>query len=111
MSNAALHLPSPADAQQAEDALRALSSIKQRGPRSIQVVKNRNENVAVTVPLLVYALGFALPMLLLGYGSQALRQRLRAVARHPVAVRWVSGTLLVGFGLLVLWKGMLFIGM
>ena len=50
MSNAALHLPSPADAQQAQDALRVLSSIKQRGPRSLQVVKNRNENVAVTVP-------------------------------------------------------------
>ncbi|MBI5532600.1 MAG: helix-turn-helix domain-containing protein [Deltaproteobacteria bacterium] len=50
MSTAAAHLPSPTEAQQAQEALRALSSIKQRGPRSLQVVKNRNENVTVTVP-------------------------------------------------------------
>ena len=36
--------------EQAQEALRALSSMKQRGPRSLQVVKNRNENVSVTVP-------------------------------------------------------------
>jgi excisionase family DNA binding protein len=50
MSNAALRLPSPAEAQQAQEALRLLSSVKQRGPRSLQVVKNKGENVAVTVP-------------------------------------------------------------
>jgi cytochrome c-type biogenesis protein len=61
--------------------------------------------------LLVYSLGFAVPMLALGYGSQALRQRVRAVARHPVAVRWASGLLLVGFGIVILSKGMLFAGM
>lgn len=61
--------------------------------------------------LLVYSLGFAVPMLAVGYGSQALRQRVRAVAAHPVAVRWVSGLLLVAFGLVILRKGMLFAGM
>ncbi|HEY3359239.1 MAG TPA: cytochrome c biogenesis CcdA family protein [Polyangia bacterium] len=61
--------------------------------------------------LLVYSLGFALPMLALGYGSQALRGRVRAVARHPVVVRWASGLLLVAFGIVILSKGMLFIGM
>lgn len=61
--------------------------------------------------LLVYSLGFAVPMLLVGYGSQALRRRVRAVAAHPVAVRWVSGLLLVAFGVLILRKGMLFAGM
>jgi len=50
MSNAALRLPSPVEAQQAQEALRLLSSVKQRGPRSLQVAKNKNENVAVTVP-------------------------------------------------------------
>ncbi len=50
MSNAALRLPSPDEAQQAQEALRLLSSVKQRGPRSLQVVKSKNENVAVTVP-------------------------------------------------------------
>lgn len=60
--------------------------------------------------LFVYSLGFAVPMLAVGYGSLALRQRIRAVAAHPVAVRWVSGLLLVAFGVVVLRKGMLFIG-
>lgn len=61
--------------------------------------------------LLVYSLGFAVPMLAVGYGSQALRQRVRAVASHPVAVRWVSGLLLLAFGVVILTQGMLFLGM
>ena len=69
-------------------------------------------SVAVGVVLLgVYAAGFAAPMLAVGYGSQALRQRVRAVSAHPVAVRWVSGLLLLAFGVLILKKGMLFAGM
>lgn len=63
------------------------------------------------VLLLAYALGFAVPMLAVGYGSQAVRQRLRAVASRPVLVRWASGLLLVAFGAVILTKGMLFVGM
>jgi cytochrome c-type biogenesis protein len=59
----------------------------------------------------VYSLGFAVPMLAVGYGSHALRRRVRAVAAWPRAVRWASGLLLVAFGGVVLWKGMLFAGM
>jgi cytochrome c-type biogenesis protein len=61
--------------------------------------------------LLVYSLGFAVPMLAVGYGSQALRQRVRLVSSHPVAVRWASGLLLVAFGVVILTQGMLFAGM
>lgn len=61
--------------------------------------------------LLVYSAGFAVPMLLVGYGSQAFRQRVRALSAHPVAVRWVSGLLLVAFGGVILTQGMLFAGM
>jgi len=61
--------------------------------------------------LLVYSAGFAVPMLLVGYGSQALRQRVRLVSSHPAAVRWASGLLLVAFGGVILTKGMLFAGM
>lgn len=63
------------------------------------------------VLLLVYSAGFAVPMLLVGYGSQALRQKVRAIASRPLVVRWASGLLLVGFGALILQKGMLFAGM
>jgi len=61
--------------------------------------------------LLVYSAGFAVPMLAVGYGSQALRQRVRALASRPVLVRWVSGLLLVAFGMVILTQGMLFAGM
>jgi hypothetical protein len=33
------------------------------------------------------------------------------VSAHPVAVRWVSGLLLVAFGAVILTQGMLFAGM
>ncbi|HEX9401317.1 MAG TPA: cytochrome c biogenesis CcdA family protein [Anaeromyxobacter sp.] len=66
---------------------------------------------AGVILLLVYSLGFAVPMLAVGYGSRALRQRIRAVAAHPAAVRWASGLLLVAFGAVILDKGMLFAGM
>jgi cytochrome c-type biogenesis protein len=61
--------------------------------------------------LLVYSAGFAVPMLAVGYGSQALRQKIRAVSAHPLAVRWASGLLLLAFGGVILTKGMLFAGM
>lgn len=61
--------------------------------------------------LLVYSAGFAVPMLAVGYGSQALRQKVRAVSAHPAAIRWASGLLLVAFGGVILTKGMLFAGM
>jgi cytochrome c-type biogenesis protein len=61
--------------------------------------------------LVAYSLGFAVPMLAVGYGSHALRQRIRSVAARPRAVRWASGLLLVAFGAVVLGKGMLFAGM
>ncbi len=66
---------------------------------------------AGVVLLLAYALGFALPMLAVGYGSQAVRQRVRAIASRPIVVRWASGLLLVAFGAVILRKGMLFVGM
>src|SRR5512138_1522887 len=63
------------------------------------------------VLLVAYSLGFAVPMLAVGYGSQAVRQRFRAVAAHPAAVRWFSGLILIVFGAVILKKGMLFVGM
>jgi cytochrome c-type biogenesis protein len=60
--------------------------------------------------LLVYSAGFAVPMLAVGYGSRALRQRIRAVSAHPLVVRWASGLLLLVFGAVILTQGMLFAG-
>jgi cytochrome c-type biogenesis protein len=76
----------------------------------LAMVATRGTLLAGVLLLLAYSAGFALPMLAVGYGSQALRQRIRAVAAHPLAVRWASGLLLVAFGLVILTRGMLFAG-
>ena len=57
--------------------------------------------------LAVYSLGFALPMLLLGYASQAVRQRIRRINADGKAVRLISGTLLIAFGVYIATQGML----
>ena len=61
--------------------------------------------------LAFYSLGFAIPMLLVGYASQSVRQKIRMVNSHPLAIRLVSGGLLIGFGVYILTTGMLSIGM
>ncbi len=60
--------------------------------------------------LLFYSLGFSIPMLLAGYASQSIRHKIRAVNNHPMAIRLVSGLLLIVFGYFILTKGMLAIG-
>jgi cytochrome c-type biogenesis protein len=77
----------------------------------LATVATRGSLLTGVILLGVYSVGFAVPMLAAGYGSQAVRQRIRAVSAHPVAVRWGSGLLLVAFGVLILRKGMLFAGM
>ena len=77
----------------------------------LAMVAAKGTLAAGVVLLLVYSLGFAVPMLAVGYGSQALRKRVRAVSAHPALVRWASGLLLIAFGVVILWQGMLFAGM
>jgi cytochrome c-type biogenesis protein len=57
--------------------------------------------------LATYSLGFAIPMLMAGYASQAFRQNIRFFSAHPLAVRLASGLLLIAFGLFMLTNGML----
>src|SRR5512138_12160 len=77
----------------------------------LATVAARGTLLAGVVLLLVYSLGFSVPMLAVGYGSRSLRTRVRLVASHPAAVRWASGLLLVALGAVILRKGMLFAGM
>jgi len=60
--------------------------------------------------LMFYSLGFAIPMLIVGYSSQALRQRIRSVQKYPFAIRIVSGSILILFGLYILLNGILGFG-
>jgi len=60
--------------------------------------------------LAFYSLGFAIPMLLLGYASQSVRQKIKQANAHPLVIRFLSGGLLIIFGVLILTKGMLSFG-
>lgn len=57
--------------------------------------------------LACYSLGFAIPMLLLGYASQSVRLKIKQMNAHPLAIRLISGGLLIVFGIFILSKGML----
>jgi len=46
-----------------------------------------------------YSLGLAIPMLAVAYSSHLLQSRLRAVAQHETLVRYITGGILVAFGL------------
>jgi cytochrome c-type biogenesis protein len=46
-----------------------------------------------------YSLGLAIPMLVVAYSSHAIQSRFKALARHEAALRYASGSILLGFGL------------
>lgn len=46
-----------------------------------------------------YSLGLAVPMLLIAYSSHLLQRRIRVLAEHETALRYVSGSILIAFGL------------
>jgi cytochrome c-type biogenesis protein len=53
-----------------------------------------------------YSVGFALPMLVAGYASQAFRERTAFLRARPALVRFASGGLLVGLSAWILAKGL-----
>lgn len=56
--------------------------------------------------LVFYSLGFALPMLVAGYAAQLFREKTAFLKTNPLAVRLVSGALLVGLSVWILAKGL-----
>ncbi|MDD2271076.1 MAG: cytochrome c biogenesis CcdA family protein [Desulfuromonadaceae bacterium] len=46
-----------------------------------------------------YSLGLALPMLIVGYSSQLLQNRIKGMLKHETILRYASGGTLVAFGL------------
>lgn len=61
--------------------------------------------------LLIYSLGFAVPMLIAGYASQFFRKRLSILGRHPRITSFASGSILVALGVFIYFKGMIGFGM
>lgn len=52
-----------------------------------------------------YSLGLAIPMLTVAYSSHILQRRLRGVAQHEAVFRYVTGGILVAYGLYSLLLG------
>lgn len=52
-----------------------------------------------------YSLGLAIPMLLVGYSSQILQNKIKSLLRHDKALRYITGGILVAFGLYSIIKG------
>lgn len=73
----------------------------------LALVATQGKIVSGMALLACYSLGFAIPMLVAGYATQAFRQNLRFVNAHPVAIRIISGTLLILFGVYMFTNGML----
>jgi cytochrome c-type biogenesis protein len=60
--------------------------------------------------LFIYSLGFACPMLLAAYASQFFRNRFRKVGKYPYLVNIGSGLILLVFGALIFFKGVISFG-
>ena len=76
----------------------------------LALVATQGQLTSGIIMLAFYSFGFSLPMLLAGYASQSVRQKIKAVNAHPVAIRLVSGLLLIVFGYYIFTAGMLAIG-
>jgi cytochrome c-type biogenesis protein len=76
----------------------------------LALVATQGKLTSGLILLAFYSLGFSIPMLLAGYASQSIRHKIRAVNTHPMAVRLISGLLLIVFGYYILTAGMLAIG-
>jgi cytochrome c-type biogenesis protein len=66
---------------------------------SILAMVGTSGRLAAGVVLLgFYSLGLAVPMLLLAYSSHLLQSRIKGLARHESILRYVSGGVLIAFG-------------
>jgi cytochrome c-type biogenesis protein len=60
--------------------------------------------------LAIYAAGFSVPLLIAGYSSHFFRSNVSFLRKYPLAVRIVSGSVLIVLGLLIIFKGMVIFG-
>jgi cytochrome c-type biogenesis protein len=52
-----------------------------------------------------YSLGLAIPMLIIGYSSQFLQNKIKGILKHESSLRYVTGGIMVVFGLYSLFIG------
>lgn len=57
--------------------------------------------------MLIYSVGFAIPLLIAAYATQFFRKRMGTIMKSPTSIRIMSGLLLIGFGVFIWMKGMM----
>lgn len=55
--------------------------------------------------LTFYSLGFLIPMLIAAYSARFFRNKVSILMKRPFVVRWISGGILIVFGLYIVFKG------
>ena len=55
--------------------------------------------------LTFYSLGFSIPMLIAAYFARFFRNRVKVVMNKPFIIKWISGGILIVFGLYIMFKG------
>ena len=72
---------------------------------TLTMVATSGQLAAGIILLGFYSLGLAIPMLIVGYSSQLLQNRIKGLLRHDSILRYVTGGTLVAFGLYSIIKG------
>lgn len=73
---------------------------------SILAMVGTSGHIAKGVILLgFYSIGFAIPMLAVAYSSHILQSKIKAVAKHEAVMRYLTGSVLVAFGLYIIIAG------
>lgn len=73
----------------------------------LAIVATKGQVVTGVFLLLIYSIGFSIPMLIAGYASQFFRKRFKKIGKFPQAVNVVSGIVLLTLGVFIIYKGIL----
>ncbi len=76
----------------------------------LAMVASQGQLLGGIIYLALYALGFAIPMLLVGYSSQFMLKKIRKLQQHPIIIRAFSGGILILFGGYIFFNGILGFG-
>ncbi|MFP4679905.1 MAG: cytochrome c biogenesis CcdA family protein [Chitinispirillaceae bacterium] len=71
----------------------------------LSMVAAEGKIVTGTFLLLVYSLGFSVPLLVAGYASHFFRRKLGGLRKYPNLMNMISGGVLIGLGMFILFKG------
>ncbi len=71
----------------------------------LAIVATQGKIITGVLLLLVYSIGFAIPMLIAGYASQIFRNRFKRLGKYPFVINLVSGIILLALGIAIFFKG------